>query len=123
MKLFAPLVLAFSMGLGTGLAQTQSDTFVPPISRTNIRGSLFLGGFLAIVRVSYRGALAGLFQKRIEKTLSLKRSMSAVQLGNWLTADCLFRQTKSLHPGMSTLAQTNAPWSANVEVCLQPNRR
>ena len=25
--------------------------------------------------------------------------------------------------GMSTLAQTNAPRSASVEVCLQPNRR
>jgi hypothetical protein len=26
-------------------------------------------------------------------------------------------------PGMSTLAQTNASWSANVEVCFQPNCR
>jgi len=26
-------------------------------------------------------------------------------------------------PGMSTLAQTNGPWSANVEMCFQPNRR
>jgi hypothetical protein len=24
--------------------------------------------------------------------------------------------------GMSTIAQTNGPWSANVELCFQPNR-
>ncbi len=26
-------------------------------------------------------------------------------------------------PGMSNLAQTSVAWSANVEVCFQPNRR
>ena len=33
------------------------------------------------------------------------------------------RLCRPLPPRMSTLAQTNATWSANVEVCFQPNRR
>ena len=47
------------------------------------------------------------------------------QIGNcvWLAASCLFPQRNLFLPGMSTLAQTNATWSANVEVCFQPNLR
>jgi hypothetical protein len=34
------------------------------------------------------------------------------------------RATTCLYPpGMSTLAQSNATWSANVEVCFKPNCR
>ena len=64
---------------------------------------------------------------RQTRELTLRNNAAGSRLGKSETesgsSGLSLPSTKSLFPGMSTLAQTNTRLSANVEVCFEPNCR